>query len=419
MVPMRTHSALVLLASCLLGMVAAMHGQVPTKPKKRVVIAAGTLLDGKGNVLHNTRIVIEGSKIVAIDPQAGPVDYDLRRYTVLPGWIDSHVHIGWTFGNDGKIGGPESEQEKAQRIADNARATLMAGFTTVQSVGLAGDLELRAAIAKGEIVGPRILTSGTPLFTQDDENPTPEQIRAWVRQQKAAGVDLIKIFASGGMRDKTMTISRPQLEAACDEARKQGLRTLVHAYGEAVAASARAGCTQVEHGLGASDADLRLLAQRGTYFDPQAGLLLDTYLNEREHYVGAPYYPKTNAGFDLFEQERPETVDLFRRALKIPGLKIVFGTDAVAGAHGKNAEDFIHRVREGHQKPMDAMVSANSLAAEAMGLADKIGSIVPGLEADLIALDGDPLTDITAVRRVAFVMQGGVVCKDSAAAPKK
>ena len=407
-----------LLTLFLLAMVTLMQGQAPTRSKGRVVIAVGTLLDGKGHVLRDTRIVVEGSKIVAVDPQAGPVDYDLRRFTVLPGWIDSHVHIGWTFGNDGKIGGPESDAEKAQRIGDNARAMLMAGFTTVQSLGQPGDLDLRAAIAKGDVVGPRILTSGTPLFTQDDKNPSPEQIREWVRQQKAAGVDLIKIFASGGMRDKTMTISRPQLEAACDEAHKKGLRTLVHAYAEAVAASARAGCTQVEHGLGASDADLRLLAERGTYFDPQAGLILDNYIDSAEHYAGAPYYPKTVAGFQTFAQLRPEMTDLLRRALKIPGLKIVFGTDAVAGAHGKNAEDLIHRVRDGHQKPMDAMVSANSLAAEAMGMADKIGSIAPGLEADIIALDGDPLTDITAVRRVVFVMKGGVVYKDPAQ-PKK
>lgn len=415
---MRTRRG-ILLVGVLVVMVMAVHAQQSAKPKTgRIVIAVGTMLDGKGNLLRDTRVVVEGSKIVAIDPAAGPVDYDLRRLTVLPGWIDSHVHIGWTFGSNGKFGGPATPEETAARVADNARATLLAGFTTVQSLGQPSDMDLRAAIAKGEVVGPRILTSGAPLFGQGEATGTSEQIRAWVWQQKSAGVDLIKIFASGGMHSGGMTMSFEQLHAACDEARKQGLRSLVHAYRDAVAAATKAGCTQVEHGLGASDADLQEMARRGTYFDPQAGLLIDNYMENAERYAGAPYYPKTTAGFQTFEDARPETIALFRRALKVPGLKIVFGTDAVAGAHGRNAEDLIHRVRDGHAKPMDVMVSANALAAEAMGMSDKVGAIAPGLEADIIALDGDPLEDITAVRRVMFVMKGGVVYKNDAPAPQ-
>jgi imidazolonepropionase-like amidohydrolase len=170
----------------------------------------------------------------------------------------------------------------------------------------------------------------------------------------------------------------------------------------------------VEHGLGASDDDLKLMAERGTYFDPQAGLLIETYLREKDRYVGTPYYPATADGFAVFEKFLPAHQELMRRAVKIPGLKIVFGTDAVAGSHGRNAEDLIYRVRDGGVDAMAAMVSANSLAAEAMGMAERIGSIAPGLEADIIALDGDPLRDITAVRRVRFVMKGGVVYKNVA-----
>ncbi|HEY5074546.1 MAG TPA: amidohydrolase family protein, partial [Pyrinomonadaceae bacterium] len=130
---------------------------------KRIVIAVSTVLDGKGHVLHNTRIVIEGSKIVALDPKAGPVDYDLRGLTVLPGWIDAHVHITWSFGKDGKnAGSGETTQEAAYRAASNAWLTLMAGFTTVQSVGSPTDVPLREAIAKGTLPGPRLLTAVEP-----------------------------------------------------------------------------------------------------------------------------------------------------------------------------------------------------------------------------------------------------------------
>jgi imidazolonepropionase-like amidohydrolase len=379
---------------------------------KRVVIAAGSVFDGRGRVLRNTRIVIEGSKIVAIDAKAGPVDYDLRKLTVMPGWIDAHVHITWGFGKDGKFaGGAETTQAAAYRTAANAWLTLQAGFTTVQSVGSPLDYSIRDAIAKGELPGPRILTSGEPLMGRGEQTGTPDEIRAFIRKQKAAGSDLIKIFAAGGM-NSPMTLSQEQLNAACDEAKKQGLRTLVHAYKNAVPAAALAGCTQVEHGLGATDEDLKLLASKGTYFDPQAGLLLETYIQNAEKYAGTPFYPKTADGFKVFETILPLSHELMKRAAKIPGLKIVFGTDAIAGAHGRNAEEFIDRVRDGGIDPMAALVSANSLAAEAMGLSEQLGSIAPGLQADIIALDGDPLKDITAVRRVVFVMKGGVIYKN-------
>jgi imidazolonepropionase-like amidohydrolase len=391
------------------------RASVTPAPGERIVIAASTLLDGKGGVLRDTRIVIEGSTIVAIDPKAGPVDYDLRGLTVLPGWIDAHVHITWYFGNDGKfagMGGPSPEATHA--AASNAWVTLMAGFTTVQSVGSPYDVPLRDAIAKGMLPGPRILTAIEPIMGQGEKTGTPDEIRAFVRKQKEAGADLIKIFASAGMTKGAMTLSQEQLNAACDEAKKQGLRTLVHAYRDAVRAATLAGCTEVEHGLGASDDDLRLMAERGTYFDPQAGLLLETYLQNKAKYAGAPYYPKTEEEFSVFETILPTSHDLMRRAAKVPGLKIVFGTDAVAGAHGRNAEEFVDRVRDCGVDPMAAMVSANSVAAEAMGLSGEIGSIAPGMQADIIALDGDPLHDITAVRRVVFVMKDGVVYKNVA-----
>jgi imidazolonepropionase-like amidohydrolase len=402
------------IAPCvMLGLCAMAQQQSPTMPehKNRIVIAAN-ILDGRGHDLRNTRIVIEGAKIVALDPKAEPVDYDFRNLTVLPGWIDSHVHITWSFGPDGKNAGQGgTTPEAAYASASNAWFTLMAGFTTVQSVGSPADIPLRDAIAKGQIPGPRILTSAEPIMGRGEKTGTPEEIREFVRKQKAAGADLIKIYASGGMSRGPMTMSQEQLNAACDEAKKQGLRSLVHAFRDAVRAAAIAGCTSVEHGLGASDDDLKLLAERGVYIDPQAGLLLETYLQFKDKFLAPPYY--TEESFAAMKDLIPAHQDFIRRATHIPGLKIVYGTDAVAGAHGRNAEDFIHRVKDCGVEPMAAMVSANSLAAEALGMSDQIGSIAPGLQADIIALDGDPLKDITAVRRVVFVMKGGIVFKNS------
>jgi imidazolonepropionase-like amidohydrolase len=388
--------------------------QTTPAQSKRIVIAASTVLDGRGRVLHDTRIVVEGSRIVAIDPKASPVDYDLRGLTVLPGWIDSHVHITWIFDANGKnAGAGETTQFAAYQAASNAWATLLAGFTTVQSVGSPTDVPLRDAIASGALPGPRILTAVEPIFGQGEKTGTPDELRAFVRKQKQAGADLIKIFASQSIRQGGgMTLSQEQLNAACDEAKKQGLRTLVHAYKGAVRAATNAGCTQVEHGTMATDDDLKLMAERGTYLDPQAGLVIENYLLNKEKYLGTPGY--TAEGFAAMEKVLSLNHELVRRAYKVAGLKVLFGTDAVAGAHGRNAEEFIDRVRDCGVEPMAAMVSANSLAAQALGMSDSIGSISPGLQADIIALDGDPLKDITAVRRVAFVMKGGIVYKNGA-----
>src|SRR5579884_544163 len=155
---------------------------------QRVVIAANSVFDGKGGVMQNRRIVIEGSKIASIEPyNGGPVDYDLRGLTVMPGWIDSHVHITWIFGKDGKNAGTSgTSQEDAYKAASNAWVTLMAGFTTVQSVGAPNDVPLRDAIARGEIPGPRILTAVEPLEGQGASQDTPDEIRAFIRKQKAA-----------------------------------------------------------------------------------------------------------------------------------------------------------------------------------------------------------------------------------------
>jgi len=406
---------LVLLLSVLLSSIFVL---AQTQP---VVLKVTTLLDGKGNVLHNMRLVVQGGKIVSLEPtstrpsQAAksgapnsgePVTYDLSGLTVLPGWIDTHVHIDWHFGPNGKLGDKdETPEQAALAYAGNAWDTLRAGFTTVQAVGSTHDKDLRDAINRGELPGPRILTSLQPIV---DAKLTPEQIRETVRQRKAEGADLIKVFASTGLCSAgKQTMSAEQMEAACGEAKQQGMRTVVHAFGKSVGVSAAAGCTAVEHGIWATEDDLKTMAQKGTFFDPQVGLVFANYLENREH------FPNLNAQcLDDLKAAMPKGAKLLEDAMKVPGLKIVFGTDAVAGADGHNAEEFIYRVRDGHQPAMAAMVAANATAAESLGMGDQIGGIAPGMQADIIALDGDPLTDITAVRRVVFVMKGGKVYRN-------
>ena len=378
---------------------------------KRTVIQVGTLLDGRGGVIRNTRIVVEGTKIVRLDPKAKPVDYDLSNFTVLPGWIDSNVHITWRFANGKNAGQAGINSFINKESEDNALVTLLAGFTTVQSLGSPADLLVRDSIAKGTLRGPRILTAVDPLFGRGEATGTPDEIRAFVRKQKESGADVIKIFAANSVRRPDPTLSQEQLNAACDEARKQGLRALVHAYKDAVHEAILAGCTEIEHGVLTSDDDLALMVKKGIWLDPQAGLVLQNYIDNWEKFSGTPGYPPE--ALAIVKDLIPILQDFATRALKFPGLKIVFGSDALAGSHGRNAEEFIYRVRDAGMDPMRAMVSANSLAAEALGMSNEIGSIAPGLQADIIAIDGNPLRDITAVRRVVFVMKGGNVYKNA------
>ena len=397
---------LMLLAPC------AVLAQGPAEPA--AVLRTSNLLDGRGHVLHNVTLLIENGKIARVETKpagvpAHAVVYDLRSLTVLPGWMDAHVHPTWHFDENGRLAGPTEPKEVTMAAAaSNSLKMLEAGFTTVQSVGSPLDKELRDGINRDELPGPRILTSLEPIFGRGDATGTPVQLRAVVQQHAKDGADVIKIFASGSIREGGKpTLSQEQLNAICGEANAVKLRTIVHAYGPAVRMASLAGCTEIEHGLYASDEDLRLLAKNGTYFDPQAGLVLQNYLDNKPHYLGIGNY--TESAFETMQKVLPEFQELFRHAMATPGLKVVFGTDAVAGAHGRNAEEFLYRVKTCGQDPMAAMISANSLAAEAMRMQDHLGSIAAGYDADIIGLEGDPVKDITAVRRVAFVMKGGHV----------
>ncbi len=377
------------------------HGQAA-----RTVIAAGVVLDGRGGIVRNTRLVVQDGKIAALDPGAAPgiaIDYDLRGLTLTPGWIDTHVHINWHLDARGKsVNSGEKPEEAALYTAGDGWMTLAGGFTTVQSVGAAIDAVVRDRINEGVLPGPRILTS---LRQIQGRSGTPDELRALVRRTKEEGGDVVKLFATTGLGaggDQSMTDE--QIQATCGEARAVGLRSVVHAIGDKGArAAVLAGCTSIEHGTFLTDDTLSLMAERGTYFDPNL-LVLHNYLDNRAAYTFTPEALAT------IERGIAPTIDALRRA-RAHHVKIVFGTDAVAGAHGRNAEEFVYRVRDAHETPSDALVSATSLSAESLGLGDRIGTVAPGYDADLVATDGNPLDDITAVRRVRFVMKGGVVIK--------
>jgi len=383
-------------------------------PAQRVVIRAGRLVDGRGGVRENVALVVEGSRIVRItsgdDTSTGPITYDLARYTLMPGMIDTHVHIDSHFGPDGRLPSDlESQLERVVAGGQNAEAMLRAGFTTVQSIGAPPDVELRYGIGHGDFLGPRVLTSVSQLT---DTRMTPDQIRAWVRTMVSRGADVIKIFASKSIREGgAQTLSDAQIRAACGEAKLAGKRTWVHAHSASAArAAVEAGCTTVAHGSQLTDREFALMAQKGTYFEPNIGLVSQNYLENKQRYLGTGNY--NEAGFKATEDGIPLKLAMFKRALKHKDLKIIMGTDATAGAHGQNAREIIYRVQVGGQRAMDAIVAATSLNAEALGMADRIGAIVEGKEADLIAVEGNPVEDITALQRVVFVMKAGRVYRN-------
>jgi imidazolonepropionase-like amidohydrolase len=403
-----TAALLLILVPSVTPMVAA-GAQSQARP---VVIRASTVIDGKGGVLRDVAIVVEGAKIVRVDPNVADATYDLRGLTVMPGWIDTHTHIAAHFDRaTGKVHSQqvgETPQQAMLYAMENAYRTFMAGFTTVQSPGAELDKDLRDWIADGRIPGPRILTS---LRAVTDQTGDPSAIRAFVRKAVADGADFVKIFATASIREGgAQTMTDDQIRAACDEARALGKRSIVHAQGpEGAKAAVLAGCTSIEHGNRLTDEVLDLMVQRGTYFDSNNHLLLHNYIENKDRYLGSGNF--TEQGFAYMEKGLPIGNDTFKRALSRK-VKMIFGTDGGAGAHGRNFEELVYRVRDGGQPPMAAIVSATSLSAESLRLENQIGSIGPGMDADIIATLGNPLDDITSVRRVVFVMKSGQVYKN-------
>ncbi len=398
---------LVLLAAALLTAFAA--SRALDAQSGAVTLRAPLVLDGRGGSRTDTMVTVNNGKITVLGAASGTPTYDLAGLTLLPGFIDTHVHIGWHFDTNNRFAsGQEPADQAALYGAENAWVTLQAGFTTIQSVGAASDKALRDAINRGVLPGPRLLSS---LGSIANPKMTVEEIRAAVRMFKADGADLVKIFASASIRDGGVpTLSQDQVDAACGESKAQGLRSMVHAHSpESMMRAARANCTVVEHGGLANAEALALLAEKGVWFDPNIGLVTQNYLENKAKFLGIGNY--TEEGFASMEKALGLKDAMFSAALKTKNLKMTMGTDAVAGAHGQNMREVVERVKSG-QAPMDAIRSLTSISAESMNLQMELGAIYPGLQADLVAVEGNPLTDITALQRVRFVMRGGKVYRN-------
>ena len=374
-----------------------------------LVITADRVLDGRGGMLEGHGVVVRDGRIAAVSAAADlPAGQrlDFTGGTILPGLIDTHVHLDWHFGEDGKLARGAAPETAAMHAVENGIRMLEAGFTTVQSLGAAVDGPVRDAVARGTVPGPRIITTLGQLSARTGG---AEELVAEVNRLADAGADAIKIFASESIRvGGGPTLSQEELDAACGAATERGLRTLVHAHGpESASRASRAGCTTIEHGALLDQETLDLMAANGTFYDPNTYLIFANYFENKDRYLGIGNY--TEEGFAAMESGAVRAMETFGMALATEGLKIVFGTDAVAGAHGQNAREATARVEQGGQDPGDAVVGLTSLAAESLRLGDQIGTLAAGYAADLVVVDGDPASDVEALQRVRMVMKGGRV----------
>ena len=378
--------------------------------RDHLVLTADRVVDGRGGVLANYGVVVREGRIAAILPAAelppGGRRLDFAGGAILPGFIDTHVHLDWHFGADGRFTRDDPPEVNALHAVENGIRMLEAGFTTVQSLGSPVDGPVRDAVARAVVPGPRIITS---LGSLNARTGDAEAMATEVRRLADAGADAIKIFASESSRDGGgPTLSQEQLDAACGAANERGLRTLVHAHGPVSATrAANAGCTTIEHGSLLDQATLNVLAERGLFYDPNIYLIVANYLENKDRYLGIGNY--TEEGFRLMESNLEGRMEIFGKALRTEGLRVVFGTDAVAGAHGQNIREAVARVEQGGQAPADLIVSLTSLAAESLGLGDEIGTVAEGYAADLVVVDGDPTRDVRALEDVRLVVKGGRV----------
>ncbi len=415
-----------------LAIVSAQTGE-PKQQSKRIAIKAGRLIDAKaGAVINNAFILIEGDKVTAVGANltvpAGTEVIDLQDKTVLPGLIDCHTHITSQPGNYYEDIFRKSPIDVAVVTHIYARRTLEAGFTTVRDVGAGEfiDVALRNAINRGDVVGPRMqvatLAVGATGGHGDTNGFSPylkfgsfsgladgvDEIRKLIRFEIKYGADLIKMIATAGVLSEEESVGAPQfsqeeMNAVVEEARMWGKRVAAHAHGtEGIKRAIRAGVTSIEHGSFVDDEGVRMMKERGTY------LVADIY---NDDYILAEF-GKLGYPDKIIEKERMvgrTQRENFQKAARA-GVKIAYGTDAGVYPHGWNGKQFAHMVKWG-LAPMQAIQAATVNAADLLGWNDKVGVIAPGAFADIIAVDGDPLKDVTEFERVRFVMKGGVVYK--------
>jgi imidazolonepropionase-like amidohydrolase len=401
-------------------------------PSKTVVIRAGHLLDVKtGKTLDHQTIVIEGDRIASVGGKAelpaGATVIDLPDATVLPGLIDAHTHI--TFSpNFGYSRLAISVPREALTGARNAKVTLEAGFTTIRNVGASGyaDVALRDAVNAGDVPGPRMLVSGPALSITGghcDNNLLPfdyhatsggvadgvEAVQHKTREIIKYGADVIKVCATGGVLSKGDNPQHSQytideMKAIVADAHRLGRKVAAHAHGaEGIRWASMAGVDSIEHGSYVDDAAIAEMKKNGTYLVPTL-YLMDWFFENAEK-IGTP--PDLIAkGKEVMPAARKNVARAFAA-----GVKVGFGTDAAVYPHGLNAHEFAVMVKLG-LTPLQAIQSATINDADLLGWSDKVGTIEPGKWADIIAVDGDPLADVTALERVKFVMKGGEVVKN-------
>jgi imidazolonepropionase-like amidohydrolase len=415
------------------GLIAA---EQPTQPApSRVVVRAGNLLDVKtGKTLANQAIVIEGDKIVSVgamaDVKSSPSDkvIDLSHATVLPGLTDAHTHLTSDPKNLGYARLAISVPREALTGARNARVTLEAGFTTVRNVGAGGfsDVALRDTINAGEIPGPRMLVSGPALSITGghcDNNLLPfeyhatddgvadgvAQVQHKVRENIKYGADLIKVCATGGVLSKgddpqASQYTLEEMKAIVADAHRLGRKVAAHAHGaQGILWASEAGVDSIEHGSYIDDAGIAEMKKNGTYLVPT--LYLGDWFMENAEKNRVPDFLLVKAKA-VMPAARKNVAHAFAS-----GVKVAFGTDAAVYPHGLNAHEFAVMVKLG-LTPLQSIQAATINAADLLGWSDKIGTIEPGKWADIIAVDGDPLRDVTTLERVKFVMKGGELVKN-------
>jgi imidazolonepropionase-like amidohydrolase len=418
---------------CLFGV--AVHAQEAKAPPKTILVKAAHLVDAKaGRVLDQQAVLIVGERIEKLGPAkeiqvpAGATVIDLGPATLLPGLIDAHVHLTFDPQQSGYKSLGISVPRQTLTGAKNARLTLEAGFTVVRNVGAGGysDVALRDAINAGEIPGPRMMVSGpalgstgghcdenllAPEFAHHDEGVADGVVAivAKTREVIKYGADVIKFCASGGVFSKgdlpgTEQYSPAEMSALVEEAHRQGRKVAAHAHGtQAIVDAAKAGVDSIEHGSLIDDEGIRTMKEHGTY------LVADIYNDDFILGQGKQF------GFtdEMLEKERmvgQQSREGFRKAAQA-GVKIAFGTDAGVYPHGGNAKQFAYMVKYG-LTPIQAIQSATVNAADLLGWSDSVGSLEPGKFADLVAVEADPLKDITSLEHVKFVMKGGEVIKN-------
>jgi len=416
-----------------------------TSPSAALTVECSKLLDVKaGRWRERVSVVVENGKFVSIRPQgeaAGGARVDLDRLTCLPGLMDMHTHLTSETR-------PQAESfrdrlmlnpaDHAFRSVGYAEKTLMAGFTTARNLGAgqAVDIALKHAIDQGLVKGPRLFVSGKSIattgghadpsnslnreFTEALGEPGPDQgvingaeaARHAVRARYREGADLIKITATGGVLSLAASGHAPQftdeeLRAVIETAKDYGFHVAAHAHGaEGMKRAIRAGVRSIEHGTYMDDEAIRLFKEHGTWWVPtiSAGRYVAQKAALPDYY--APIVRPKAAAIG------PQIDATFARAWKA-GVKIAFGTDAGVFPHGENAKEFAHMVEDG-MPPLEAIRSATLASAQLLDMADKLGSVEAGYLADLIAVDGDPLDDVTALQRVRFVMKDGAVYQSPA-----